>query len=357
MRARLAAAMLAALATSGVGALACSDAGEGLRPVDCATAIPPLARGFGAPGPETSITHTLPNPLWPALEVSVHLPASASKDAPAPVVLFAHANDVGDPASYQALIDHVTSRGMALVFSPYMVGTEKHRDRYRALFAGFQAAADAYGDVLDLSRLGIVGHSYGAGAVPYLIQRAMIEKGWGATGAFAYLMAPWFAMEVTPAQLAEMPTGLKLLVEVFEDDTANDPRIAIALYHALGVPDADKDYVLVPSDRWRDCELPAVHTVPQSRGLRARDDALDQRAVFRLLDALAGAAFEGDPDGRRVALGHGAPEQVEMGAWPDGTPVERLVSSRDPQPLRAESEYIFRPRDEAGWRAYGASSP
>jgi hypothetical protein len=347
----------ATLAAAGLGLLACSETADLPGVIDCVAAIAPLESGFGAPGPETSRTHTLSNPDWPELDVSVHLPVSASVEAPVPVVFFAHANDVGDPESYRGLIDHLTSRGMALVFSPYMVGTEKHRDRYRALWSGFEAAAEAYRDVLDLTRLGVVGHSYGAGAVPHLIHRAVGAAGWGGAGAFAVLLAPWFAMEVTPAQLAALPEGVKILVQVYEDDTANDPRIAIALFHAFGVPADDKSFVLVQSDRWRDCDLPAVHTVPQSTGLRARDDALDERAVYRLVDALAAAAFENDAVGRRVALGHGRPEPLEMGAWPDGVLVKPLVSTRHPRPLRPESEYLFRPSDEAGWRAYGASAP
>lgn len=348
---------LGAATVAAAGLFACSDPVEAPGVIECGTAIPSLDSGFGAPGPETARTHTLPNPDWPELEVSVHLPVSASSEAPAPVVLFAHANDVDDPASYRALIDHITSRGLAVVFSPYMVGTEKHRDRYRALWSGFEAAADAHRGVLDLSRIGIVGHSYGAGAIPHLLHRAIGAAGWGRAGAFAVLMAPWFAMEVTAGQLTAMPEGVKVLVQVYEDDTANDPRIAIELFHAFGVPADDKNFVLVQSDHWRECELPAVHTVPQSRGLRAQDDALDERAVYRLFDALSAAAFENDAAGRRLALGHGVREPLEMGAWPDGVPVKPLVSTRDPRPLRPESEYLFRPRDEAGWRAYGASPP
>jgi hypothetical protein len=198
-----------------------------------------------------------------------------------------------------------------------------------------------------------VGHSYGAGALPFLAWRALKEKGWGAEGALLYSMAPWYALLVTPEQMRDLPDRLRVVIEVFEDDNATDPRIAIDQFHAIGVPEDSKEFVLVRSDHHGACRLPAVHSVPQSTGLRARDDAIDFYGVYRLFDALAAYAFEGDEAGRRIALGHGTAEQVAMGRWPDGTPVAPLVVSRDPQPLRGEGEYIFRHSDREGWRRYG----
>ena len=319
---------------------------------DCATALAPIGEGFGARGSHGVERHAVAHPEWPALAVSVFMPAGVSE--PVPLVVFGHANDVAGPDHYAALIEHVVSRGTALVFAPYMVGTGNHADRYAALRSGVAAAVAAHSARLDTARVGWIGHSYGAGALPHLARHAHSEWGWGRTGSFVHLMAPWFALD--PGAGLEpplLPEGTLLLVQVFEDDTANDHRIAIDLFGGLGVPAADRDYVLVRSDRWGECELPAVHTVPQSRGLRARDDALDERAVLRLLDALTAAAFRGDPAGRRVALGRGSPEQIGMGSWPDGTRVRSLVAGGDPEPVRPPSEYIFRQEEADGWRRYG----
>jgi hypothetical protein len=201
--------------------------------------------------------------------------------------------------------------------------------------------------------MGFVGHSYGAGALPWVAWRALREKGWGGEGALLYSMAPWYALDVDSERLRELPEHLRVLIQVFEDDTATDHRIAIEQFHGIGVPDDFKEFVRVRSDANGACRQPAVHTVPQSTGLRARDDGIDSYGVYRLFDALAAFAFDGDPAGRRIAFGHGNAEQLDMGRWSDGTPVTLLEVSRDPQPLHAEEQYIFRHSDREGWRRYG----
>jgi hypothetical protein len=354
--------MLARMATARTGvaglalfALAFSHCGESEvpapPPADCASAVAPIVAGFGARGPHPVTVETLLNPRWPEQRVSVHLPADVSM--PVPVVLFAHANGQNAPAVYAGLIDHIVSRGHAVVFSPFAIGTAVHEDRYDALWSGFEAAVEALDDRLDVSRLGFVGHSYGAGALPFLAHRALREKGWGAEGALFYAMAPWYALSIAPEQMRDFPEHLRVLIQVFEDDNATDHRIAIDQFHAIGVPEDSKEFILVRSDANGGCRLSAVHTVPQSKGLRARDDAIDVYGVHRLFDALAAYAFRGDETGRRIALGHGSAEQVAMGRWPDGTPVAPLVSSRDPRPRRDEEEYLFRHGDRDGWRRYG----
>ncbi len=313
-----------------------------------------IAEGFGAPGPHAVRARFLANPDWPEERVAVFLPEGAP--GPAPTILFAHAFDVDDPRAYRGWIEHAVSRGAAVVFSPYMVRAERHAERYDALWSGIAAAARAHAAELDLERIGIVGHSYGGGAVPFLARRALVEEGWGARGAFLYLLAPWYPLRVSDADLAALPGHVSALVMVFEEDDVVDPRIAIDLFERLPLPEAAKDFVEVRSDARGDCRLRALHTVPQSEGILARDDALDVWAVFRLFDALAAWSFEGSADGRRVALSHGDPAQVTLGVWPDGTPMRPLVAGRPALP-RDESHYLFRFSDREGWERYGEAPP
>jgi hypothetical protein len=99
--------------------------------------------------------------------------------------------------------------------------------------------------------------------------------------------------------------------------------------------------------------LPAPHTVPQSSGIGARDDALDERALYRLFDALTAYTVAGDAAGQRVAFGKGSPVQVGMGRWRDGTPLPPLVWSASPAPAQPEDRYIFRASQRAHWERYG----
>ena len=315
----------------------------------CAQALEPLASGFGSRGPHAVRGEELPRTAPDALPVWLFLPDDA--EPPLPVVVLAHAYDTGDPECYRGLVDHIASRGYAVVFPEYMAPDTHHAARYEAIWQGLVSAARERAPLLDTTRIGVVGHSYGAGAAPWLLLRARRERGWGERGAFLLLLAPWYPLGVSDEDLASYPPDVKALTLVFEGDTATDPRIAIALFRALGV--AEKDYLRVPALSHGDCRLPAPHTVPQSSGIGARDDALDERALDRLFDALAAYAFAGDAAGRRVAFGRGSPEQVGMGRWRDGTLLTPLVWSREPAPAQPEDRYIFRASQRAQWERYG----
>jgi 4-amino-4-deoxy-L-arabinose transferase-like glycosyltransferase len=339
LRPLLAASALAACA------LACGD--PSARDTDpCADALAPLEQGFGARGPHEVRRERLASPVSP---VWLYTPADAG--APPPVVVVAHAYDTGDPAMYRGLLEHLASRGHAAVFPEYMIEDTRHSARYDALWQGLATVVRERGARLDLTRLGVVGHSYGAGAAPWLLARARRDEGWGERGAFLLLLAPWYPLGLTAAELAAYPADVKALTLVFDDDTATDHRIGIGLFAALGV--AEKDYLRVPGIAHGVCRLAAPHTLPQSSGLAARDDALDERALHRLLDALAAYAFSGDPAGRRVALGQGDVAQVDMGRWRDGSPLPRLLWSAAPSPALPEERYIFRASQRADWERYG----
>jgi len=334
-----------------VASSGCSPSDPVATPERCDEAIRHIATGFGAHGPLEVAVAAISNPRWPSQQVSLHYPQSVAE--PVPVVFFGHGNDLGEPRYYAALIDHIVSTGIAVVFSPYAIGSNIHVDRYAAIRSGVDAAIAEWGEKFDLSRVGFVGHSYGAGALPWLARYALIEQGWGAEGALLFSLAPWFALQPSPAELSALPPQLRALFVVFEGDKVNDHRIAIAQYRGLGVPADDKQYVLVRASENKGCKLPARHTLPQSVGLLARDDALDERVLFRLFDALAGWAFRRDAAGRALAFGNGSAEQVELGSWPDGTKLTPLEVLSEPQPAHESSHYLFSVDDRDDWIRYG----
>src|SRR5262249_31774935 len=114
-----------ALAATAVAAavLGCGD--PSARAADpCAQALRPLASGLGARGPHAVRRESLPASAPDALPVWLFLPEDAP--APLPVVLFAHAYDTGDPERYHELIDHIASRGYAVVFPEYAAQGSRH---------------------------------------------------------------------------------------------------------------------------------------------------------------------------------------------------------------------------------------
>jgi len=190
---------------------------------------------------------------------------------------------------------------------------------------------------LDSTRTGFVGHSYGASATPAMAWRGIVEEGWGANGAFLFMMAPWYAFEITAGQLESFPAGVKLIVQSYDEDTLVDPRMGMDMFTHFSIPDSEKDYITLFSDAHEGYTLEAGHNTPTS----GDEDGLDYYGVYRLLDALADYTFTGNNDAKRIALGGGDAEQRFMGAWPDETPVRELAVTDRPIPSHPMSDYFW----------------
>lgn len=284
----------------------------------CANVLPPLQDTYGADGPHALQQASVANPAFPRREVQVFLPQGLVGKAP--VIFLAHGYGPGRWSFYGDLIRHWSSRGYAVVFSSYPLLLASHAQRYDSLWQGDLAAARQFAERLDLSRVGFVGHSYGGGAVPALAYRGIIEQGWGTRGAFLVELAPWYVLQTTPSQWQQWPTQVLQLLEVYSDDTINDPRMAIDLYAHSGIK---RQWYFEVLGGQAGCGDSADHSTPaRSQALR-----LKQYAVFAPLDALAAAAFEGDP----AALS----ALTQMG---QRRPLQRQTA---PRPARPESAYRF----------------
>jgi hypothetical protein len=314
----------------------------------CEAAVDAIEKGFGAPGGHAVAVEEVENPAWGRRPVTLLRP-SEEAGSPWPVVFFAHGFGATQPLHYRQLVEHVASRGFAVVYAPYPTVAVAHERRYQVLWAGLEAALDALGPRADRTRMGFLGHSYGGGATPSLAHRALVERGWGGAGAFVMVMAPWYVLGVEPAQLAELPPHTRLLVQVYDRERINDHQIAVDLFDDVRLPADQKAFVTLRSDERDGCRLSAGHTTPATDGIRGELDALDHHGVFRLVDALAADALLRDPSARRVALGSGHPEHVEMGHWRDGTPVRQLTSTGAPTAQRPPEGFRFRAGSRELW--------
>lgn len=121
-----------------------------------------------------------------------------------PVVLFLQALDGNSPLHYIHLIYHIASRGSCVVFSTLDTMLVTHEIRYNQFWDGFSLAVDELSDRIDVSKVGFVGHSFGAGAALSIYKRAR-EAGWGEDGAFLFLMSPWFVFDMVAEDWPEIP--------------------------------------------------------------------------------------------------------------------------------------------------------
>lgn len=206
---------------------------------------------------------------------------------------------------------------------------------------GFIEAASVYSDIIDTTRIGILGHSYGAGAIPWVGKKLFTESGWGENGKFMFLNASWFIRNMDQEDLESFPDDCKLICQVNDQDRSNDHRMSIDLFCNINIPVEEKDFVLVKADTIaidQDSSYiyHAAHNLIGTVGhsSETRFDAQDYYAVFRLLDALAVYTFTGDLNAKHVALGSGHPDQVYMGGQ-----LSPLLVTDSPEPAHPESFY------------------
>ncbi len=294
-------------------------AGPALAQTGCDGSTLPKGPYSGTDGPYAMANAIYADPAYSAEPVQVFLPAGAPGKRP--VIFFAHGYGPGLWQVYGDLITHLVSIGYAVVYAPYPTTGATTPQRYEALWAGFLAAAQANG-ALDLTRVGFVGHSFGGGAVPYLAYRGLVEQGWGRSGAFMMLLAPWYSYETPDALLQALPASLIRGEQIYDQDSTNDHRMAIDLDQHLPV---GTYFLLGHSSTLNGCTMIADHSTPG----RNPSLLLKRLVVFRPLDAMAGLAFEHSAAAERALL---------LMTKPDGgdQPLSRLTA---PQPDQPQSYY------------------
>lgn len=314
---------------------------------DYAGPVPRPTDAWGAQGPYSVISDTLPSPRWAGHAVTVYRPADAPP-GPKPVWFFAHGFGGTQAEFYAELQRHLASHGAVVVFSPYPANL-RVEDNYDIMFAGFAAAVSAYAGEIDTTRIGVIGHSYGGGAVPALALRAVRERGWGSEGLALMMLAPWYSHGVSDADLAALPAQTRLVVQVYEDDTINDHRMAVDIFEHVTLPATAKAYLTVRSDRVDGYNYEAGHNVPTGLAVprdEAAYDALDVWGVARIAQALGDATWTGDAAAQSAVFGDGGDGLIPMGVAPGGRALREMVRSAHPEALFPSSRY-WQPWDRA----------
>jgi hypothetical protein len=271
----------------------------------------PANGDYGSIGQFSVARQTIVNPEAnvPA-QVSVFLPSTATATNRVPVIFFAHGFGGFDYQYYEALLRQLASNGYIVVFSPYTPNIfSNHTVRYQQLWRGFQVAVEQYGNLMDTSRVGFAGHSYGAGAVPEMARRAVVVQGWGTNGLFLFSAAPWYSWGTNYEQI---PASAKLVVQVYWDDETNE--------HLIGQMDVWNRLPQITEKRWQViraartiCQMTAHHsvTVTGNTGDAGQINALDYWGVWRRIHALADYTFNGNQTAKPIAFG----DDTRMGRW------------------------------------------
>lgn len=292
--------------------------------------IPKPGSGYGSDGSYTVATQSFPNVNFPAHNIVIYYPAGITSHVP--TLFYSHAYGGNDPGNISGFLDFVAKKGYAVVFVPYQTTGVSVQDRYSNLLHGFIKAARNYPSIIDTTKVGFVGHSFGGAAVFANSYYCFKTLNWGQSGRFIFSMAQWYTYNITQAELQSFPTDVKLLSIVYENDDTNDHRMANDVFNTINIPASEKDCLRVKSDTINGYIYLADHVVPNNSAF----NALDYYAYYRLLDAMCDYVFNGSPAGKDVALGNGSMNQVSMPAG-----MHHLVHSEAPAFANAQSTYLF----------------
>lgn len=317
----------------------------------CGPPPPPGQLPDGVPGGDgpCGITRTeLWNPIDGRYPVVLFEPSGEGRpvtggtcsDAARPGAFVAHGYLGTAPEAYQGMIDHLVRSGFVVVFPGYTPEFDPPH-QYQVVDTGFVLGERASGRV-DLSRIGVIGHSFGGGMAPWLLQQA-VARGWGSAALWSVIMAPWFALQVGTGPI-ELPARTRVTVVNYDEDVVVDARIGIELLRSLTLDRSHTAHIEVHTDRSVDPPLFADHLGPVS--LEAlpflgdiSTDRGDRWSTWRTIDSVAGCAL----DGRWCDT-----DLSDMGTWPDGHPVARADVSDDPvdvgPPAFQECDFPLNPR-------------
>lgn len=292
---------------------------------------PKPTSGYGTDGSHSVGIISFANPGYPSKNIEIYYPSDILTKVP--TIFYSHAFGGNNSANISGMLNFVAMKGYAIVYVPYQTTGVTVYDRYDNLLNGFQRAARDYPAIIDTTRVGFLGHSFGGGASFSNAYICFIQKNWGQNGRFIYVLAQWYSYNISQTELQSFPANTKLLTEIFDDDVTNDHRMAIDIYNNINISAAEKDFILLKSDTVAGYIYLADHVVPNTA---SAFDALDYYAYYRLLDALCDYTFNGNLAGKNVALGNGSIAQVTM---PTG--LKSLVQTDNPLVVYPESKYQF----------------
>jgi len=293
--------------------------------------FPKPQSGYGADGPYPVEVTSFPSPDFPGETIEIFHPGGVT--GAVPTLFFSHGFGGTFSGYVQGMLEFIARKGYAAVFVPYPTTGASIVERYDILLDGFRLAARTYPNLIDTTQVGFMGHSFGGGALFGVSHRCFTENNWGSNGRFLFSLAPWYAYEITQAQLQAFPPDTKLIMQVYDDDMVNDHRMAIDLFNTINISTEEKDFILVKSDTLQGQIYAADHAVP---GTYQIFNALDYYAFYRLLDALCDYTFNGNLAGKALALGNGSALQVAMPAG-----LSPLLQTDTPAPLYPEDRYGF----------------
>jgi dienelactone hydrolase len=284
------------------------------------------------------------------------LPSSPRLKGKAPLVLFHHGWQGMNPMSFGGIIDHLARSGQVVIYAVYQESAKTSPQIVTAAAAqADKRAIDALakeGLTVDPDRVVYFGYSMGAAIS---INLAIHPEKYGLPAPRAMMLAaPGDAYHVKQGTQAksiigpmkDLPATLPVAVLTGEKDSEIGLPTARLLFGQMCHIQPDRRVLMIlPSDEHDGRRVNAVHGSPGSPDSRynfnlkrqnfpsriqgrkgfeksASLNQLDFYGYWKVLDTLVDdAAVRRLPP---VVFGDGTPEQLSLGAWPDGTPFKKI---------------------------------
>jgi pimeloyl-ACP methyl ester carboxylesterase len=268
------------------------------------------------------------------------LPDGSLPTKPQPLVIFLHGYTAIDPEIFRPWIDHIVQNGAIVIYPFYQNANDLIIPQF--IDNSVTAIHDALDELakpghvpVDLTRVGVVGHSVGG----------VLTADYAAIAAAEGLPVPSVIMPVEPAGCIDcnaLPPGQGVPLEDFstipasvlaylvvgnDDFLASEYGAKLIWKGMTAVPLENRDYIVVRSDYHGSPLLFADHGFPIAGPLPEQINALDWYGTWKLFDLLTECAFANT--GCDQAFG-GTEAQTFMGAWSDGTPVVPAIVTDDP---------------------------
>jgi lysophospholipase L1-like esterase len=130
---------------------------------------------------------------------------------------------------YEHLIHFLVNEGYVVVAASYngSFDSEHISDNYFEAFVKGWQMCEAKG-INDDTRVGLVGHSSGAGTLPSLAYKFFVNEAMGENGRFVFGATPWIDFQYSNAMA--LPKDTNFVTQWYEDDVDTDPRIYLDMY-------------------------------------------------------------------------------------------------------------------------------
>jgi len=311
----------------------------------------PITNDFGCDGSYKMQSDTVEIPYESKERVSDKMPVffftPAGLRTPSPVIIFIHGYIGQNPDEFEPLLRHIVSKGYTVIYPTYPFfpkadDPEKVMDKYNHIYSGILKAAKILSWRIDTTRVGFFGQSFGAGTIPAVAYRTLVNNNWGTNGAFLFSTAPWYSFDITADQLKKIPSNVKMVLQVYNDDRINDHAMAIDIFNSIPIAESEKEYITLYSDSVDGYSMQANHFVPYGpKNIYGELNFLDYFGIYRIFDALAEYAFTGSQKAKLASLGNESIKELYMGEFNKERPFHPALLTDLPKAIHQEKYYLY----------------